>query len=82
VAGPLPRAVRLAVSDNGGYTFGQFRAEPDPGTRGLYRLSRAVSRGAIVFAEVEATDGTVATSVPDLPPGFAPIIRPFAQIAP
>jgi dienelactone hydrolase len=75
VEGPRPRAVRLAVSDNGGYTYGQFRLNPGPD--GTYRFAAPLPATAIVFAEVEAEDGTVATSAPELPPGFRAPIRPF-----
>jgi dienelactone hydrolase len=77
---PTPRAVRLAVSDNGGYTYAQFLLDADPGAPGVYRFSRPVSEKAIVFAEVVAADGMVATTVPELPEGFRPIIRPFAPV--
>jgi cephalosporin-C deacetylase-like acetyl esterase len=75
VSSPPPRAVRLAVSDNGGYTYGQRQLTRAPD--GSYRLASPLPPGAIVFAEVEAEDGAVATSVPELPPGFSPPIRPF-----
>jgi hypothetical protein len=74
VSVPNPKAVRLAVSDNGGVTYGNFLLAP---IAGAYAF-RAVSQRSIVFAEVEADDGTVSTSVPELPPGFRPFIRPFA----
>jgi dienelactone hydrolase len=73
---PNPKAVRLAVSDNGGVTYGNFLLELK---NGAY-VFRAVSPRSIVFAEVEADDGTVATSVPELPRGFRPFIRPFAPV--
>ena len=37
--------------------------------------------GALLFAEIEAADGTVATSAPQLPRGFRPVIRPFEALA-
>jgi dienelactone hydrolase len=73
--GPPPRVVRLAVSDNGGHTYGQFvLARSDDGA---YRLPRAVPVAAIVIAEVEAEGNVVATSAPVLPPGFRPHVRKF-----
>jgi fermentation-respiration switch protein FrsA (DUF1100 family) len=76
VVGPPPRVVRLAVSDNGGYTYGQFRLER--GADGDYHHPAAgIPPQAIVFAEVELTSGDVVTSAPRLPPGFRPIVRPF-----
>jgi dienelactone hydrolase len=73
--GPRPRAVRLAVSDNGGHTFGQFVLARD--ADGAYRLRRPVPPTAILIAEIELEGNVVATSVPDLPPRFRPRVRPF-----
>jgi dienelactone hydrolase len=74
--GPAPRTVRVAISDNGGFTYGQV--ELTAGRDGVYRLSRpGLPRDALVFAEVEGPDGAVATSAPALPPGFRPRLRPF-----
>ncbi|HEY3352755.1 MAG TPA: hypothetical protein VGQ83_05875 [Polyangia bacterium] len=73
--GPRPHAVRLAVSDNGGYTYGQTVLARDPD--GAYRLRRRVARTAILIAEVELEDNVVVTAVPVLPPGFRPRVRPF-----
>jgi dienelactone hydrolase len=75
-AGSAPKAVRLAFSDNGGHTFGQVALSADPD--GAYRLWKALPSTAIVIAEVETADGAVSTSVPVLPRGFRPRIRPFA----
>jgi dienelactone hydrolase len=72
------KAVRLNVSDNGGFTYGQERLSPR--ADGSYGLQRALPREAIVFVEVEGPDGAVATSVPLLPSGFVPPIRPFAPL--
>ncbi len=74
--GEPPVAVRLALSDNGGYTYAQIALERGPD--GAYRIERAIPRGAIVFAEVELDSGAVSTSAPELPRNFRPIIRPFA----
>ncbi|HEY3352278.1 MAG TPA: hypothetical protein VGQ83_03450 [Polyangia bacterium] len=74
-AGPAPRQVRLAVSDNGGATYGQFLLARD--RDGAYRHQARVGPGAILFAEVEGEDHVVATSIPELPAGFRPYIRPF-----
>jgi dienelactone hydrolase len=75
VVGPAPRAVRLAVSDNGGFTYGQFLLAR--GGDGSYRLRRSVPSSALLFAEVELDDHVVATSMPSLPRGFRPRVRPF-----
>jgi hypothetical protein len=80
VGGAVPRAVRLAISDNGGFTWGQFSLLPD--ARGRYRRQhQGLARGALTFAEIEAADGTVSTSAPQLPRGFHPVIRPFEALA-
>jgi len=74
-----PKAVRLCISDNGGFTYGQelMRAQPDRS----YSLRRALPADAIVFVEVEGADGAVVTSIPSLPVGFVPPIRPFAPLS-
>lgn len=73
-----PKAVRLCISDNGGFTYGQelMRAQPDRS----YLVRRALPRDAIVFVEVEGAQGAVVTSVPSLPVGFVAPIRPFAPL--
>jgi dienelactone hydrolase len=73
-----PAAVRLAFSDNGGFTYGQLRlhAQPD----GSYTARRPLSRAAILIAEVEGPDGAVVTSIPELPSRFKPAIRPFMPV--
>jgi dienelactone hydrolase len=73
-----PKAVRLAISDNRGFTYGQVLLPPLPDQS--YSLRRALPKDAIVFAEVEGADGAVVTSIPDLPAGFVPPIRPFAPL--
>lgn len=73
--GPAPRAVRLAVSDDGGFTYRQHLLARDGD--GGYRLRREVARSALVFAEVELADGVVASSLPSLRPGFRPRVRAF-----
>lgn len=79
VAGPAPVALRLAISDNGGFTYGQFPLAR--GRDGVYRFDAgALPNDAIVFAEAEADSGAVATSVPALPPGFRPNIRPYQPV--
>jgi dienelactone hydrolase len=75
--GPRPHAVRLAVSDNGGHTYGQSVLERDPD--GAYRLRGQVPPAAILIAEVELADNVVATSVPDLPLRFRPRVRQFGE---
>jgi hypothetical protein len=76
-SGPRPHAVRLAVSDNGGLTYGQSVLERDPD--GAYRLRRRVPPAAILIAEVELADNVVASSAPDLPPRFRPRVRQFGD---
>ena len=44
---------------------------------GSYRLRRRVPSSALLFAEVELDDHVVATSMPSLPKGFRPRVRPF-----
>jgi dienelactone hydrolase len=80
VGGTEPRAVRLAISDNGGFTWGQFAVLPDRRGRYLHRHP-GLAPGALLFAEIEAADGTVVTSTPTLPRGFRPSIRPFETLA-
>ena len=75
--GPRPHAVRLAVSEDGGHTYGQAVLKRD--TDGAYRLRRPVPPAAILIAEVELADNVVATSAPDLPPRFRPRVRPFGE---
>jgi hypothetical protein len=72
------KAVRLAISDNGGFTYGQVLVQPQPDRS--YVLHRSLPPGAIVFAEVEGPDGAVVTSLPDLPAHFVPPVRPFAPV--
>lgn len=71
--GPV-RAVRLAVSDNCGFTFSQH--ELARGSDGAYRQ---VVHGAelVFFAEVESATGAVTTSVPEWPERCALRVRPF-----
>jgi dienelactone hydrolase len=70
------KVVRLAISDDGGFTYGQFPLQAGPD--GRYRLTRpGLRRDALLFAEVEGHDGAVATSAPALPRGFRPRLRPF-----
>ena len=81
---PQPRAVRLAISDNGGFTYGQVlspAATRRPRPAAYRHHHPGLNKQAILFAEVEAADGTVATSLPDLPRGFRPIVRPFESLA-
>ncbi|HEY3354547.1 MAG TPA: acetylxylan esterase [Polyangia bacterium] len=74
--GPAPKAVRLAYSDNQGYTFGHVTLTR--GADGRYHLGRGLPPKVDLFlAEVEAEDGAVATSIPTLPADYRPPIRPF-----
>ena len=73
-----PRAVRVAISDNRGFTYAQVLVQPQPDRS--YVLRRALPADAIVFAEVEGPDGAVVTSVPDLPANFVPRVRPFSPV--
>lgn len=72
---PPPKVVRLAVSENSGYTFGQYvlTREYD----GAWHYRKSVPADAILIAEAESTDGATSTSVPVLPRNFKPRIRPF-----
>jgi dienelactone hydrolase len=72
------RSVRLAISDNGGFTYGQVLLPPLADHS--YSLRRALPKQAIVFAEVEGPDGAVVTSIPELPAGFVPPVRPFSPL--
>jgi dienelactone hydrolase len=72
------KAVRLAISDNRGFTYGQVLVHPQPDHS--YVVHRPLPAGAIVFAEVEGPDGAVVTSLPDLPSGWLPPVRPFAPL--
>jgi hypothetical protein len=73
-----PKAVRVAISDNGGFTYGQELLRPLPDHS--YSLHRTLPKDAIVIAEVEGPDGAVVTSIPELPAHFQPPIRPFAPL--
>jgi dienelactone hydrolase len=68
-------AVRLAVSEDCGWTYAQFQLTRD--ADGTYRHRQSVAENAIVFAEVEREDGAVATSVPRWPPGCPVRVRPY-----
>ena len=72
------KAVRVAISDNGGFTYGQVLLAPQADHS--YSLRRSLPGNAIVFVEVEGRDGAVVTSIPKLPVGFVPPIRPFAPL--
>jgi dienelactone hydrolase len=77
--GPVPKAVRLAYSDNHGYTYGQVTLTRGPD--GAYHLGRGLPRKVSLFiAEVEADDGAVATSIPLLPRDYKPPARPFGPL--
>jgi cephalosporin-C deacetylase-like acetyl esterase len=76
---PAPKAVRLAYSDNNGYTFGQTTLSRS--ADGTYHLGRGLPRQtSLLFAEVEAQDGAVATSIPTLPNDYRAPIRPFGAL--
>lgn len=72
-----PVAVRLAFSDNGGFTYGQVQMNKEADRS--YLVRRSLPPDAILFVEVEGPHGAVVTSVPELPAGFKPSIRPFIQ---
>ena len=59
------RAVRLAISDDCGFTYSQIPLQR--GTDGTYRYSRPVAKNAILFAETESTEGAISTSLPTWP---------------
>jgi dienelactone hydrolase len=72
---PPPRVVRLAVSDNSGYTFGQYVLDRE--RDGAWHFRRHVAPDAILIAEAETADGVTSTSVPLLPRSYRPHARPF-----
>lgn len=72
---PPPKAVRLAVSQNGGYTFGQYELQRE--YDGAWHYRQPVGADAILIAEVEASDGAISTSIPVLPRTYRPSVRPF-----
>ncbi len=72
---PPPKAVRLAISQNGGYTFGQYELARE--YDGAWHHRKPVSADAILIAEVEASDGAISTSIPVLPRTYRPSVRPF-----
>ena len=77
---PPPKVVRLAISKNGGYTFGQhvLTRESD----GAWHFRQPVPADAILIAEAETADGATATSIPNLPRTYQPRLRPFESIPP
>ena len=72
---PPPKVVRLAVSGNSGYTFGQYVLARD--RDGAWHFRQHVSADAILIAEAETADGATATSIPVLPRNYRPRTRPF-----
>ena len=72
---PPPKTVRLAISQNGGYTFGQYELQRE--NDGAWHHRQAVSADAILIAEAEAADGAISTSIPVLPRTYRPVVRPF-----
>jgi hypothetical protein len=75
---PAPRVVRIAISANGGYTFGQYTM--DRASDGNWHFRHSVPPNAIVFAESESATGVTVTSVPQLPPTYKPRARPYQPI--
>ena len=75
---PPPRVVRLAISKNAGYTFGQYVLPRE--SDGAWHFRQAVPADAILIAEAEAADGTTATSIPIVPRSYQPQVRPFLSI--
>jgi cephalosporin-C deacetylase-like acetyl esterase len=77
--GAAPKAVRLAFSDNHGYTYGHVTLARQ--ADGSYHLGRPLPpKVDLLIAEVEAEDGAVATSIPTLPRDYQPPIRPFGPL--
>lgn len=74
VTGPA-KAVRLSVSSDCGYTYGQ--TELSNPTNGVYHYRRPVGTDYILIAEVESEDGAVSTNVPNVPTTCIPRLRPF-----
>jgi dienelactone hydrolase len=77
---PVPRAVKLATSTDGGYTFEHHKLEVDPHD-GAYHMRTPLPLSAVVIAEVERADGVIVSSMPMLPSGFVPRVRPFGPPA-
>ena len=72
---PPPKVVRLAISQNAGYTFGQYVLQRE--YDGAWHYRKPVPADAILIAEAETADGATATSVPVLPRSYQPRVRPF-----
>ena len=69
------KAVRLSVSADCGYTYGQFELK-DP-VNGVYHYRHPVGTDYVLLAEVENEDGAVSTNVPVVPTTCIPRLRPF-----
>ncbi len=74
----LVRVVRLSLSSDCGFTYSQIPLSP--AQDGVYRFSQRVGKDAIVFAEAEAIDGAVSTSIPSWPAGCVLRVRPFGPL--
>lgn len=59
------RAVRLAISEDCGFTYSQIPLSR--GADGTFRYPRPVAKDAIVFAETELPEGAISTSLPTWP---------------
>lgn len=58
-------AVRLAVSEDCGFTYSQILL--GRGADGAFTYPRPVAKDAIVFAEAESSEGAISTSLPSWP---------------
>ncbi len=59
------RSVRLAISEDCGFTYSQIPLSR--GADGTFRYEHPVAKDAIVFAETESTQGAISTSLPTWP---------------
>src|SRR5262249_24965293 len=73
---PAPPTVRLALSEDGGFTFESHELHLDP-RDGAYHLRKDTSSSVVLIAEVSASEGLCASSIPTLPHAFKPRVRPF-----
>lgn len=68
-------AVRLLISDNCGFTYGQIPLER--GSDGAYRYRASIDPSTVLFAEAEFPEGVILTSLPRWPETCPIRVRPF-----
>lgn len=68
-------AVRLLISDNCGFTYGQITLER--GADGAYRHRARIDASTVLFAEAEFPEGAILTSLPRWPETCPIRVRPF-----